>query len=115
MIRFLINWLLCILGIERRYKLATVDDLPARLRKNYLYVVGDGEPWSAALLCPCGCGAVIQLSLLRNERPSWSVDLSKDGWPTISPSIWRTVDCRSHFFLRNGEIVWCNTDNLEGT
>lgn len=110
MIRAFFQWLLRILGLERRYRLVAVEDLPEHLVKHVVYVVGDGEPWCAAMMCPCGCGAVIQLSLLRHERPSWRVELSNDGWPSLSPSVWRTLDCRSHFFLRNGEIVWCNAD-----
>jgi glycyl-tRNA synthetase beta chain len=31
----------------------------------------------------------------------------KDGKPTISPSILRLRGCKSHFFIRNGQVLWC--------
>jgi hypothetical protein len=84
-----------------------IDELPDSLEKQRLYLIGANSPWSAALLCPCGCGEVIQLSLLADDSPSWTVSLDADGLPTLSPSVWRTKGCRSHFFLRHGMIAWC--------
>lgn len=113
MIRTFFLWILRLLGLERRYQIAFVDEAPEALRKMTLYVIGGEHPWSVALDCPCGCGAAIHLSLLKHERPSWSLNVAKDGWPTLSPSVWRTTDCRSHFFLRKGVIVWCGpSDDL---
>lgn len=31
-------------------------------------VIEEGEPWQAAMLCPCGCKAQIHLSLLPGDR-----------------------------------------------
>lgn len=90
-----------------RHSRVAVDELPDALQKRCLYLIGGTTPWAAAMLCPCGCGAVIQLSLLNNESPSWTVTFDRAGLPTLSPSVWRTQGCRSHFFLRCGSIVWC--------
>ena len=27
--------------------------------------------------------------------------------PTFSPSIWETESCGAHFFVRNGNLIWC--------
>ena len=61
----------------------------------------------AMLLCPCGCKAVITLSLQSAKCPSWGFKKSKAGRATLSPSIWRDVGCFSHFFLEDGRIYWC--------
>ena len=84
-----------------------VDELPDSLVPHRLYLIGSGIPWSAALLCPCGCGEVIQISLLPDDSPSWTFKSDRDGLPVLSPSIWRTKGCRSHFFLRHGSVEWC--------
>jgi Family of unknown function (DUF6527) len=77
------------------------------LNPKTLYVVTeDGMAWQAALICPCGCGAQLDLNLLPDERPCWRVCISTDGAASLSPSVWRTEGCRSHFFLREGRIVW---------
>jgi Family of unknown function (DUF6527) len=88
-------------------RVMVVDELPDSLEFRRVYVVGNGAPWSVAMLCPCGCGEIIQLSLLVNDSPRWKVSYDKKGLPTLSPSIWRTAGCRSHFFMRGGTIVWC--------
>jgi len=85
-----------------------VDDVPDDLRKYCVYLIGeDGKLWQVAMLCPCGCSAVIQLCVLPDSRPSWSVSMHADGTVSLSPSVWRTTGCRSHFFLRGGKIDWC--------
>jgi hypothetical protein len=90
-----------------RLRSVAVDELPDSLAQRRLYLIGSGIPWSAALICPCGCGQVIHLSLLPDDSPSWAVSFDRDGLPTLSPSVWRTKGCRSHFFLRHGRIAWC--------
>ena len=89
-----------------RFRSVTIEELPDSLTQRRLYLIGSGVPWSAALICPCGCGEVIQISLLPDDSPSWTVSFDRDGLPTLSPSVWRTKGCRSHFFLRRGNIVW---------
>ena len=87
----------------------TVDDLPDVLAPKRLYLVGEGAcPWSAALLCPCGCEATIQLSLLPKDEPRWRAVRHFSGSVSLRPSVWRTRGCRSHFFLRRGRVVWAS-------
>jgi hypothetical protein len=96
---------------DQVYRTRRSEELPASLKSRTLYVLGSPKPWSVALLCPCGCQKTIQLSLLENDSPSWQLRLGPKGQPTLEPSIWRTNGCRSHFFMRNGKIVWCRPQN----
>ena len=104
--------------LERRFRSAAqtseafqwtkVETLPAMLAEKKVYLVGDDEcEWSAALICPCGCRSVIQLSLAPDSTPSWRVRRHRGGAVSLLPSVWRTVGCRSHFVLYKGRIIWC--------
>lgn len=94
-------------GLRTGFATEIVDDLPDSLAPARLYLIGDPpRPWSAAMLCPCGCAATIQLSLVAKDKPSWQVRRHFYGSVTLRPSIWRTRGCRSHFHLRHGRIVW---------
>lgn len=93
--------------LQPSYKTILVEDLPENLEPQYIYVVGTKEhPWQIAFKCPCGCGAIIQLSLLTESRPRWKYKLNKLKYITLSPSIWRKVGCGSHFFIRKGKVIW---------
>ena len=94
-----------------RIRYERVEDFPDRLSPSTLYVAGE-EPyvWAAAMLCPCGCGDVIELNLMEQASPSWSVRQRRDGSVTLMPSVWRTKGCRSHFFIRNSRIDWCRSE-----
>jgi hypothetical protein len=90
-----------------RFRSALVEDLPDKMEPRVVYGIGTGTPWSAALHCPCNCGTVIHLSLLKNERPHWDLTQTPDGAPTLYPSVWRTEGCKAHFVLREGKVLWC--------
>lgn len=92
------------------YATALVEGLPEEPGPRTIYLAGaGGDPWAAALACPCGCGAVIRLNLLKDARPCWSVVEYRDGIISIEPSVWRRKGCRSHFFFRRGRIEWCRS------
>ncbi|WP_236819161.1 DUF6527 family protein [Alicyclobacillus ferrooxydans] len=59
------------------------------------------------MLCPCGCGEVLHMSLHPDGRPRWELTRHPDGTVSLSPSVWRKVGCRSHFFLERGRVRWC--------
>ena len=45
------------------------EDAPERPQARTLYVVTeDGAPWSAAMLCPCGCGEMARIGQDVSER-----------------------------------------------
>lgn len=84
------------------------DTLPAVLpRRDLVLLQDDGEDWSVGFLCPCGCGDTLELALLPEVKPNWKLTVDIRGRPTLHPSIWRTVGCQSHFWVRSGRIVWC--------
>lgn len=97
------------LGIPQHVSAVSVSDQPDNLQDGLLYFVGDGVPWMAALLCPCGCGSDIRLSLIEDDTPRWRATFQKAGAASLYPSIWRTKGCRSHFFVRAGRVVWARS------
>lgn len=93
--------------LQPAYKVMFIEDLPEDLKNGIVYIVGiKKHPWQAAFICPCGCGVLIQLSLLSNSNPRWKFRLYRKKYISLSPSIWRKVGCKSHFFIRKGNIVW---------
>lgn len=84
------------------------ENLPARLRRRTLYVVQeDGYQEQAAMICPCGCGRILHMNLLPDERPCWTLTVHGDGTASLHPSVWRKKDCGSHFWFKNGYVRWC--------
>ena len=94
------------------YASEKVEDLPDALEPKTLYIVGEDSPWAAALLCPCGCKEVIQISLIANDNPRWRLFEHTDKTMSIFPSIRRTKNCCAHFFLRRGRIAWARDIEL---
>ncbi len=83
------------------------DVLPSRLPwRNLFLLTEDGEDWCVAFRCPCGCGQRIELPIIEEAVPRWSLKLDKQGYPSLHPSVWLREGCRSHFFLRDGKIIW---------
>lgn len=86
------------------------ESLPPSLRKRTLYIVEeDGYQEQAAMICPCGCGAILHMNLLTDARPCWHVTQHDDGTASLHPSVWRKKDCRSHFWFRRGRVHWCRS------
>lgn len=105
------RWLAAPLRRRRlRVRYHRVEDFPDTLKPSTIYVAGE-EPhaWAAAMLCPCGCGDLIELNLLKDASPCWTVKHHPDGSVSLMPSVWRTKGCRSHFFVRNSYIDWCGS------
>ncbi|HUQ70945.1 MAG TPA: DUF6527 family protein, partial [Planctomycetaceae bacterium] len=85
-----------------------LEELPDVLDPKDVYVLGEAQHrWFVAMICPCGCKETLQMSLLKDAKPKWSLIEHNDGTISLQPSIWRKIGCRSHFFLRHGLIQWC--------
>ena len=84
-----------------RLELQRVYQMPKELKPGVLYVSDEFE--TAAHLCPCGCGEKVRTPLGPTE---WTFTETSKG-PTLNPSIgnWQKA-CKSHYFIRQGEIVW---------
>lgn len=94
--------------------LATVHtgEVPEAPADGKIYVVGEAmHQWYVVLACPCGCGETVHLSLLEDDRPRWQLTQHENATVTLFPSVWRSVGCRSHFFVRRGKIQWCQQDD----
>jgi hypothetical protein len=91
-----------------KYKYKIVKELPQYPKKNVFYVEGDkinNDFWYGQMICPCGCKDILTLNLIDDISPRWNVSFRK-GEISITPSIWRTKNCKSHFWLNNGAIKW---------
>jgi hypothetical protein len=84
-----------------RIRLERVQYMPEVLEPGVLYFA---EEFGAAThLCPCGCGHKVQTPVGPSD---YSLRVNKSG-PTLSPSVgnWQRP-CQSHYWIRNGQIVW---------
>ena len=95
---------------QARVKCRFVEFVPARLGAGILYVTtGSAGPAFGSMLCPCGCRDALQLRFLPGRHPTWSLSGDQQN-PTIKPSIWRTKNCGSHFYLTSGRVNWCRSN-----
>lgn len=91
----------------RRVVVVDGDELPAKPPIRQLVLLRDGdEDWFVSMRCPCGCGQRIELPLLPEVRPRWSLRVDERRRPTLHPSVWLKEGCRSHFLLRAGRVIW---------
>lgn len=89
------------------FKIEFCNEYPERIDADTLYIMGEGKYfWSILLRCPCGCGDILQLNLHRDTHPFWDIKLHINGSISISPSIWKKDECRSHFFIKRSNIAW---------
>ena len=94
---------------RKRLRTVHLEELPESLDDDAVYVLGDGpHKWFIAMACPCGCGDLVQVSLLADAKPRWWLTEHGDNTISLKPSVWRRVGCQSHFFLRRGYIDWCD-------
>lgn len=115
LLKRLFNWLISLFkfGKEGLYKLVIVSELPEFPSEKTLYIEGNeklDDYWYAFLKCPCGCDESIMLNLMDDVKPCWQVSINESGF-SITPSIWRTKNCESHFWLSNKKIVWVESNN----
>lgn len=102
-----IRWLFRVDHQAPSINTVVVEDLPDHLLPNTIYLVGeDKQYWQAAMRCPCRCGELIQLNLAPPGPPCWRVRLYWDMTVTLSPSVWRSVGCFSHFWIRRSRVLW---------
>lgn len=91
----------------RRIAVVEADTPPANLPlRNLVLAKEDNEDWAVAFRCPCGCGKRLELLLIKEVTPHWTISVSDEGKPTLYPSIWLKAGCKSHFWLRNGKVIW---------
>jgi len=92
---------------NKPYSIQYVEDPVDNPIKRKLYIIGTvDEPWQVELLCPCGCRDKIVLPVNDSTKPRWTLIITNKTIPSLSPSIWRSKGCKSHFFLKQGKIKW---------
>jgi hypothetical protein len=93
----------------KAYRMRSVDELPDRLQSTILYIVAeDSLPMHASMACPRGkCRDVLNMNLLPDDHPVWTLNVGADGRPSLRPSVWRKPGCGCHFWMRDGLIHWC--------
>lgn len=89
------------------YRGQHVTDIPDKLHPKVVYIVGDGGfDWSAAMLCPGGCGKTLEMNLLPDAHPAWKVTEQPSGAVSVRPSVWLKTGCKCHFVLQDGRVRW---------
>ena len=93
---------------SQRYRVEVINDTLEDCEKNKIYVIKDSHhpPWLLQFGCPCGCGSLIHLNLLRDANPCWRYYMDKRNRITIRPSVHRLIGCHSHFNIDSGKIIW---------
>ncbi|MEM1155618.1 MAG: DUF6527 family protein [Pseudomonadota bacterium] len=91
----------------RRVIIFEADTPPQKLPwRNLVLAREENEDWAVAFRCPCGCGKRLELLLIEEAEPNWKISVSKSQNPTLHPSVWLKGGCRSHFWLRDGRVIW---------
>lgn len=85
---------------------ASSDDDEQALSDNHMVVVRDRDrlKW-LRFICPCGCGEMIALNLMKRYAPRWSIEHHSDGTLSVSPSVDSTT-CGAHFWIRQSRVHW---------
>lgn len=93
----------------RYFQFVRTNEIPEKLDPTLIYILNEGLMDEALYFkCPCNCDSNIELNLLKDSSPLWNYYITKQNQITISPSVWRNTGCRSHFFIRSGNVVWTN-------
>lgn len=99
-------------GIVRRPELIGVPvgdhPLPETMEPGKIYIVGGPryQKW-AVFRCPKHEDEIIQLSLMQNRRPRWTITLDFLDRPTLHPSVRQLDGAYAHFWVKAGQIEWC--------
>jgi hypothetical protein len=54
-------------------------------------------------LCPCGCVDKVYIPCKEKNEPGSFWGLNGN---TFEPSIQKTSGCRSHYWIKNGQVIW---------
>ncbi len=107
MIRWLVDVFCDVFDPPFRARYFEDDPEPSQLSKKTFGIVGNPDHRKYAhFLCPCECGEIIVLISNSKVRPRWTFDVDWLLRPTVTPSVWRTRGCESHFILDHGHVHW---------
>lgn len=84
------------------YTTVFVEHIPEQLEEGVLYVAPHFE--CAVHKCMCGCGEIICTPITSGQ---WEWEFDRYN-VTLHPSIGNfQYPCKSHYFLRKGQVQWC--------
>lgn len=106
--RALLIWLRIIPAPDLLARIVAGHPSPENLETGWIYVVGGPsyQKW-AYFRCPADNDEIIQLSLMPNHRPRWSVAIDFLQRPTLNPSVRQLEGSYAHFWVRKGRVDWC--------
>ena len=85
------------------------DSLPDKMPiRSIVVAIEDDEIWCVGLKCPCGCGYTIELPIIKEAKPRWDININSQNQISLFPSVFLKKGCKSHFWIKNGKITWCN-------
>lgn len=94
---------------SRSVMLVEGDSLPPQMPiRSIVVTVEDEEIWCVGLKCPCGCGYTIELPIIKEAKPRWDLNINLQNQISLYPSVFLKKGCKSHFWVKNGKIIWCS-------
>lgn len=81
------------------------DPTPAVLARQLVLIGSSGKSKWLRFTCPCRCGNIIALNLMKTYHPHWGITINEEGAVSVSPSVDATF-CGSHFWIRKNRIEW---------
>lgn len=85
------------------------DSLPNKMPMRSIVVAfEENEFWCVGMKCPCGCGRIIELPIIDEASPRWDIEINSKNQVSLHPSVFLKIGCESHFWLKNGKIIWCD-------
>lgn len=78
-----------------------VEFIPADKKEGVLYV---SMLYALVIhLCPCGCGNQAVTPIGPDD---WTMTIDDNSAITLSPSLANRFPCKSHYFIRQNNVVW---------
>lgn len=94
------------------HKVNSFDRSSIPVVNEIIIVGGKGYCKWVYIACPCGCGEVLNLSLMKSHEPHWNLKIDNQSRPSLYPSVWKKDGCNSHFWIKEGKIVWCDLTDI---
>lgn len=93
----------------RKFMIVKGDSLPTQMPfRTIVLAIEEDETWCIGLKCPCGCGFTIELPTIIEAKPRWTYQIDKQQNISVYPSVHLQKRCKSHFWIKQGKIIWCH-------
>jgi len=86
------------------------------LREKTLFLEGSRKsPKWLHFVCPCGCREIRSVNLMTKYSPYWTIEITAGDKVSVSPSVWITAECRSHFWIYKNKVLWASSRSGRGS